>query len=86
MPFIVDTLGRLHDDARRTLWHLAGRQIARNYQRRGWQAGRRHLHDYQRDKFGAIYLLIMSVESDRALCLLIMCVRTETDPGLRYYY
>ena len=26
-PFVVETLGRLHDDALRTLWHLAGRQI-----------------------------------------------------------
>ena len=49
VPFIVDSLGRLHDDAQRILWHLAGRQIARNYQRRGWQAGGRHLRDYQRD-------------------------------------
>ena len=43
VPFIVDSLGRLHDDAQRILWHLAGRQIARNYHRRGWQAGGRHL-------------------------------------------
>ena len=39
LPFIVDTMGRLHDDALRTIWHLASRQIARNYVRRGWQAG-----------------------------------------------
>ena len=25
VPFIVDSLGRLHDDAQRILWHLAGR-------------------------------------------------------------
>lgn len=48
MPFIVDSLGRIHDDAQRTLWHLAGLQIARNYQR-GRQVGGRHLLDYHRD-------------------------------------
>ena len=48
-PFVVDTLGRLHDDALRTIWHLASRQIARNYQRRGWQAVGLQVRDYQRD-------------------------------------
>ena len=37
-PFVVDTLGRPHDDVLRIIWHLALRQIARNYKRRGWQA------------------------------------------------
>ena len=45
LPFIVDTMGRLHDDALRTIWHLASRQIARNYVHRGWQAGGRHERD-----------------------------------------
>ena len=46
-PFVVDTLGRLHDDALRTIWHLASRQIARNYKHRGWEAGGQHLRDYR---------------------------------------
>ena len=33
--FVVDALGSLYDDAVRTIWHLASRQIAGNYLRRG---------------------------------------------------
>ena len=61
VPFIVDSLGRLHDDAQRILWHLAGKQIARNYQRRGWQAGGRHLRDYQRDHAQSARFLMISI-------------------------
>ena len=39
VPFVVNTLGRMHEDELRTVWHRsqlpAPRQIARNYQRRG---------------------------------------------------
>ena len=45
----IDTLGRLHADARRTLWHLASRQVAHHYQRRGYPVGRGGHPDYQQD-------------------------------------
>ena len=70
-PFVVDTLGRLHDDALRTMWHLASRQIARNCQRRGWQSGGRHLSDYQRDC------------ARRARFLALECAMCEAVAGVR---
>ena len=70
-PFIVDTMGRLHDDALRTIWHLASRQIARNYARRGWQTGGRHLRDYQRDC------------ARRARFLALECAMCEAAAGVR---
>ena len=64
-------MGRLHEDALRTIWHLASRQIARNYARRGWQTGGRHLRDYQRDC------------ARRARFLALECAMCEAAAGVR---
>ena len=48
-PFVVDTLGRLHDDAVRCLWHVGRRQTARSFYYRGLDASARDLVAYQRE-------------------------------------
>ena len=70
-PFVVDTLGRLHDDALRTIWHLTSKQIARNFKRRGWQAGGRHFGDYQQDWLHAGLLSMTSIWHDPMVCSLV---------------
>ena len=73
-PFVVDTLGRLHDDALRTIWHLVSRQIARYYKRCGWQAGGRHLRDYQQDCARCARFLAL----DCAMCEAVAGVRQRS--------
>ena len=66
-PFVVDTLGRLHADARRALWHLASRQVARDYQRRGYPGGEGVRPDFQRDSARRARLLVLECAMQQAV-------------------
>ena len=63
----IDTLGRLHADARRTLWHLASRQVARHYQRRGYPGGAGVRPDFQRDSARRARLLVLECAMQQAV-------------------
>ena len=58
-PFAGDTLGRMHHDAVRVVWHLA-RQAARTFLRRGWEAGGRHRPDLPRESARQIRFLLLA--------------------------
>ena len=66
-PFVVDTLCRLHADARRALWHLASRQIARHYQRRGYPGGAGVRSDFQQDCARRARLLVLECAMQQAV-------------------
>ena len=58
---------RLHADARRTLWHLASRQVARHYQRRGYPGGEGVRPDFQRDSARRARLLVLECAMQQAV-------------------
>ena len=77
-PFVVDTLGRLHADARRALRHLASRQVARHYQRRGYPGGEGVRSEFQQDCARRARLLVLECGMQQA----VAGVRQRLPPAL----
>ena len=82
-PFVVDTLGRLHADARRALRHLASRQVARHYQRRGYPGGEGVRSEFQQDCARRARLLVLECGMQQAVAgVPTVSVCPPTSPGL----